>query len=451
MSSLRARLFALLLAATGAVWISGIAWIHHATRQQIESVLDARLRDSASMVASLVGPIETGGGMVASRSPAVPTGAAASARRLSCQIWSLDGRIIARSSGAPDQPLGAAQAGFEDREIDGERWRVFVVDDAAAGVRVMVGDRYGLREQIVGDMVRGLALAGLLVMPVLGALIWVSVGRGLRPLRRLAADLAGRGPDDMREIALGRAPAEIRPLASALNGLFVKVRLARQHEREVTAFAAHELRTPLAGLRTQAQIALATTDPSTATGALRQILLSVDKTTRLVRQLLALAQLDASEGQGMQDSFDLGVLIEEVVRETACDRSAIVVDLDPRLRGCGVRGDPELVRLAIRNLHENAVQHLPGGGRVAWSLAASGEELLVVDTGPGIPEDELDKVGQRFFRGRHRTPIGSGLGLAIATLALGRTGLRLRLENRADRHGLRVRISPLRRIRSGAV
>ncbi len=187
------------------------------------------------------------------------------------------------------------------------------VEDTSKGVRVMVGDRLGLRERLVTDLIMGLVTPALLVVPFLGMLIWASLGRGLRPLRLMARDLAGRDADDMSAIDAGRAPAEVRPLADALNGLSLKVEAARRHEREVTAFAAHELRTPLAGLKTQAQVAMATTDPDVAKAALRQILAAVDRTTRLVRQLLDAARLDAAGETQILAEVDVGALVAETV------------------------------------------------------------------------------------------------------------------------------------------
>ena len=290
MRSLRVRLFATLLLATGMIWLSAVAWIYLGSKREVEQVLDNRLQEAARMVSSLVGAVGDAGTDGAPRTLPAPS---AYERQLSCQIWSLDGRMVARSSGAPERRLTEAPAGFSQREVDGETWRVFTVEDAEKGVRVMVGDRLGLRERLVTDLIMGLVTPALLVVPLLGMLIWASLGRGLRPLRLMARNLAARDADDMSAIDAGRAPTEVRPLADALNGLFLKVEAARRHEREVTAFAAHELRTPLAGLKTQAQVAMAAADPEVVKAALRQILAAVDRTTRLVRQLLDAARLDA--------------------------------------------------------------------------------------------------------------------------------------------------------------
>ena len=163
--------------------------------------------------------------------------------------------------------------GFSERLINGETWRVFTVEDGGKGVRVLVGDRLGLRDHFVAEIMKGVLAPMALTVPLLGFLIWASLSRGLET---------------------GKIPTEIRPVIRSLNSLFARVQDALRHERDITAFAAHELRTPLAGLRMQAQIAIAARDETTRTAALRQILVGVDRTTRLVRQLLAIAKLDSA-------------------------------------------------------------------------------------------------------------------------------------------------------------
>ena len=265
MNSLKGRLFLILVAATSLIWLAATCWIYVGATREIESVLDARLQEAARMVLSLA----SGNGAAA----ALKDGDSAPApeimsyeRQLSCQIWSLDGRLVARSSGAPDESLSDRRAGFSQRLIKGETWRVYTAEDAAKGVRVSVGDRLGLRSHLVGEIIKGLLAPLLLAIPLLGLLIWASLSRGLRPLQALARELGRRNADDMSPVETGTIPAEIRPVVASLNHLFRKVRDAMQHERELTAFAAHELRTPLAGLRTQAQIAMVAGDGNGSRG-----------------------------------------------------------------------------------------------------------------------------------------------------------------------------------------
>ncbi|MDF2811221.1 MAG: two-component sensor histidine kinase [Microvirga sp.] len=441
MQSIRTRLFIILVAATGLVWLCAAAWISVNSQRQLQAVLDNRLMEAARMVSSLVAGSDI---KLAARSgdgfPILETVPLSYERQLTCQIWSFDGRLIGRSRGAPDTELSDEAGGFSERDIGGEPWRVYAVTDHGKGIRVMVGDRIGLRDRLVADLVRGLLLPGALMIPALAFLIWASVGRGLLPLRRLTGSLEKRGPEDLSVLDVGKAPSEVRPVVDALNDLFGKVAAAREHERSFTAFAAHELRTPLAGLRTQVQVALAARDEETRAGALRQILVAVDRTGRLVHQLLAMSRLDATSDSGDAVSIPVGQEIQEIAKNIRVPAHTIEVAIDPALHATTIRMNRELFHLAVRNLHENAVQYSPEGGRVRWFLEGSAvtPTIVVEDDGPGIPEDELDRASDRFFRGRYRSPIGSGLGLAIVEEALKRAKACFVLRNRHDRQGLRA-------------
>jgi two-component system sensor histidine kinase QseC len=440
MNSLKSRLFVILVAATSLIWLAATCWIYVGATREIESVLDARLQEAARMVLSLASGNGVGATLKDGTFGPAPE-IMSYERQLSCQIWSLDGRLVARSSGAPDESLSDRRAGFSQRLIKGETWRVYTAEDTTKGVRVSVGDRLGLRAHLVEEIIKGLLAPLLLAIPLLGLLIWASLSRGLRPLQALARELGNRNAADMRPVETGTIPAEIRPVVASLNHLFAKVRDAMRHERELTAFAAHELRTPLAGLRTQAQIAMVASDGAVREAALRQIVVAVDRTTRMVRQLLAMAKLDSIQ-EAKQSSVNIGEVIEEVVDTLpASDRKAQVT-MDPALKSTLVTANRELLLVAIRNLHENAVRHMLEPGIVRWSLQRNAQALTVYvdDEGPGIPEEEIPLVTNRFFRGRNKSPLGSGLGLSIVDLAVHASGARLVLQNRGDASGLRAQI-----------
>lgn len=440
--SMKGRLFIVLAVATGIIWLFASAWIFFQTRSEVEHVLDTRLQEAARMVSSLA----INGDAVpsrTSRSDVQPLPETASyERQLSCQIWSLDGRLVARSSGAPNESLGNEADGFSDQQVGGETWRVYAISDSAKGIRVLVGDRLGLRERLVTDLIKGLLWPATLIVPLLGLLIWMVLGQGLRPLQLMAADLKNRSVDDMTPLDVTRTPPELAPLANSLNGLFSKLETARRHEREITAFAAHELRTPLAGLKTQAQVAIASQDAEVRTRALRLIVISVDRTSRLVRQLLAIARIDAQDGVRRTDDVNLGQILDEIISTDPPSVSANVV-LSLALYDLGFATNRDLLSLALRNLHENAIQHIKHNGTVKWDAVRVGSfiTISVDDDGPGIPDSELPLVTSRFFRGRHKSPYGSGLGLSIVQLAADKLGAKLTLKNRSDENGLRVTLS----------
>lgn len=451
MTSMKVRLFALLMLATSIVWLCGMAWIYSGSRQELERVLDGRLEEATRMVETLIANADVHMSTTVSglRLPkSTPQNGVhgvndVNSVQLACQIWSIEGKLVGRSSDAPMTQLTHISSGFSNQDINGAGWRVYAREDRERGIRVLVGDSIAHRERLVRGLMWGLALPGLVVLALLGGFIWVAIREGLAPLRRLTSTLGQRSADDLGAIDIGKTPREITPVVGALNGLFAKVTKARDHERSVTAFAAHELRTPLAGLRTQVQVALAAGDAATRETALRNALVAADRTTRMARQLLALAQIDASEQDTAQEWIDAGVRLRSICDELRTKEKQVPALIEERLFGCRVLVDPDAFHLAVRNLTENAVQHTQGPDPVRWSLVLENGQasLTLDDQGPGIPADEIELVTKRFFRGRHKSPVGSGLGLAIAETALEKDRLSLRLQNRGVPSGLRAQIT----------
>lgn len=446
MTSITARLFGLLLLATSVVWLSGMLWIYSGSRQELERVLDARLEEATRMVGSLMESadvkVTTGVSGMRIAKQSLPVTNLDPNFQLACQIWSVDGQLVGKSSAAPMTKLTNVHSGYSNQEINGTRWRVFAREDKERGLRVLVGDSVSHRERLVRELMWGLAGPGIVVLFILSGLIWLAIREGLAPLRRLTHAVAGRSADELGSIDIGRSPSEIQPVVDALNDLFEKVVVAREHERSVTAFAAHELRTPLAGLRTQVQVALAAADPAMRDTALRNALVSVDRTSRMARQLLALAQIDAAAPQAPREWVDAGQRLRAICEELKTKEHPVPATIDDCLFGCRIRVNPDAFHVAARNLTENAIQHARSSEPVRWTLARTDNAAMLTldDDGPGIPHDEIDMVTKRFFRGRHKSAVGSGLGLSIAETALEKDGLALRLLSRVPGPGLRAQI-----------
>ena len=437
MTSLHKRLFIILVTATGIIWASAVAWTYFNSHNELEKVLDTRLQEAARMVHSLLNNSE---GMSTGKAISLPHEHGNYERYLSCQIWSLDGELVGSSTGAPDLKITGSSTGFSDELVQGEMWRVYTIIDPAKSVRIIVADRLALRDRLVSDLVKGLLAPVILILPLLGLLIWVSLGRGLRPLHELADKVRQKDADDMRPLQAANIPSEVQPLADALNGLFIKVEAARRHEREVTAFAAHELRTPLAGLKTQAQIALAAADPAIKEGALQQILLSVDRTTRLVRQLLALAKLDADASPLASEQVNLGQLVEDVISQNPVAGRKIDNRIDPALYEQMIQTDRHSLTLILRNIYENATHYSPQDEAISWENLQNGKGLLVRDCGSGVAEEEVPLLTTRFYRGSNKSQTGTGLGLTIVETAAKRLGISFSLRNRKDRSGMEAEL-----------
>lgn len=442
MNSIRTRLFLILMFTTGVIWVSAAAWIYLSTHAQVQRVLDARLTEAARMVSSLLARQELAALPDQSLLPDMVVSHPAYERQLACQIWALDGTLVGRSDGAPLQPMTQGGSGFSEAVVNGETWRVYTVDNAELGIRVLVGDSLKVRDRLVSDVIRGLAVPGVLVLPVLAGLIWLSVRRGLAPLSALTRALESRPASDLSALKDSGISSEIAPMIRSLNGLLARLEAAREHERDFTAFAAHELRTPIAGLKTQAQVALANADEAVRENALRQIVVGVDRTARLMRQLTDLTNAESGQFGNEQEAVSVGRGFEALAEDIAqhLPKNAPIL-LSKELYSAALSVNGPLLMLAARNLLENAVLHSPPGRTVSCWLRRD-EDAVVVgidDAGPGIPDDEFHKVRDRFFRGRNKTSMGSGLGLAIADMALKRIGGELHLENRPE-GGLRAKI-----------
>ncbi len=446
MNSIRSRLLLILLVTTGVVWLCAAAWIYFSTQAHVEQVLDARLREAARMVNSLLADRRIALNSIADAVTDVQVETvpgAAYSKQLSCQIWSLSGSLVGQSQGAPQERLSRASEGYSYTVINNETWRVFSVSNQERGVQVMVGDNLQVRQSLVNDVMLGTLLPMALVLPLGALMIWFSVRRGIKPLDNMAHALSAREASDLGPIGSGAEPSELRPVLGAINGLFKRVELAREHEKTFTAFAAHELKTPLAGLKAQAQIALATEDNATRAHALTQIASSVDRSARMVRQLLDLAEVDAKD-----DRFSLRASsIDKVVEGALLAVDVLRAKQDIAVLVTGERdGDIvcelQLATTALRNVLENAVLQSPAGGDVRLSIERDGSfvRFSVADSGPGMTEEELSHARDRFFRGRDQRSSGTGLGLAIVDTVLRRVGGTFAIVNR-EGGGLVVTLS----------
>ena len=442
MRSIRLRLFVILLASTGAVWLLAVLWTYFSVQHQVEKVLDARLTEAARMVSSLITDhhIDVAAAVNAATATDVPlsfeTEQGDYRRQLSCQIWSLEGRLVSRSESAPRISLSDHQDGFSETLVDGARWRVYAVVNPTLNVRVLVGDSLEIRDRLVADVVKGQLFPAVAILPVLALLIWLSVAQGLRPLNRIASLIAGRSADELHAIGETRAPSEIKPLLTSLNSLFRRVEEARDREKTFIAYAAHELKTPLAGLKTQAQVALRSEDKNVRAKALSQISKSVDRTGRLVRQLIDMASVDSADRRSDLEAVSFPLMFAEFITDldSLCNRAKVAVIVNELNVGELRVRNANLLRLALRNVVENAVQSSPPNTVVLINSRINGEnvELEIVDHGAGIDPTELTKVRERFKRGHAAAGEGSGLGLAIVDMAMQKLGGELNFKRLSD-------------------
>lgn len=277
------------------------------------------------------------------------------------------------------------------------------------------------RREVVKEIAEHLAKPFLIALPLLAACLMLAVTLALRPLGRLAGEVSARAPDRLEPLAVDGAPSEVVPLIERLNRLFADIGRALENERRFTADAAHELRTPLAALKAQAQVALGAVDASERQHALAQIVAGCERATHLVVQLLTLARLDARSQDGMRD-VAMRPIAEEVLSQSAGDAIGRNCELVLRDGDAQVRGDALLLHVLLRNLVDNALRH-GGGTQIEVGIERQGDcaVLAVSDNGCGIAAEERERVQQRFYRAAVTAPedaaqdsTGSGLGLSIA-------------------------------------
>lgn len=297
--------------------------------------------------------------------------------------------------------------------------------------------RQALAESVAAHLLHPLLVA----VPVLGVVIWLSVGWGLAPLRALALQVEKRDPQNLDALTV-KAPEEARPLVVALNGLFGRMRDLLERERRFTADAAHELRTPLAGIRTHAQVALAAAEEGERRQALDGVVQGTARATHLVEQLLELARLDATPAMG---PVDVAAVAAQTVAAISGQASARKIDLGliEADATAVVTGNAPLIAVLLRNLIDNAVRYGRPGGRVDVSVLRRPDavELRVEDDGPGIASDQRAQVFARFHRGLGTGAEGSGLGLSIVARIAELHHARIELRDGIGGRGLAVVVS----------
>lgn len=427
-TSLRARLLLLLGPLLLLTWLAAALWTWRDTRHELDELLDGHLAQAAAMLVVQQTRPGHGGRSGDDDDDDDERGVDAPllhkyAPRVAFQVWH-DGRLSLRSSNAPHEPMRAAgqpfRPGFANLPINGEDWRVMAAAGAQHDVQVYVGELQHARGDILRAVLRGGGVALALALPVmLLAALW-AVHAGTAPLRRLGRELSQRPPQALQPVQLADPPAELRPLIDALNGLFGRIGQLLESERRFTADAAHELRTPIAAIRTQAQVAMGEADDALRHHALQATLDGCDRATRLVEQLLTLSRLEA-EAPLQCSPVDLAALAQRVAAELApraLARGQQLDLLDERPAGTPalVQGNDTLLAVLLRNLLDNALRYSPDGAHVRLRLQAGAGHVTVqvADSGPGLAEADLARLGERFFRVLGTGQPGSGLGWSIA-------------------------------------
>lgn len=432
--SLRRRLLGLLLGGVAAAWLATMVFSYIDAHHEVDELFDAQLAQAAQTLLALTSHDEDDG--------VEDLGAAGHKyqRRLRFQIWRADGKLLIRSNNAPETPLTTA-AGFSETRGDDGHWRHFSQWSEDRSLQVQVSENHHIRDELIGHIAWRLLFPALFGLPLIGLWVWLATRQGLSSLDGVARQIASRDPQQLQAIHPAAAPGEIRPLIEALNGLFQRVEQTLEAERRFTADAAHELRTPLAALQAQLQVAQRARDAGEHNRSLQQLQSGLTRAAHLVDQMLLLARLDPESGLPDPQEVDLAALAESVCADLGPQILARNIDFDlESVTGAKLTGQAEWLRVLIRNLVDNAVRYTPEGGKVAVRIERLGDslKLAVSDSGPGIPPEERNAVFRRFHRLDQGGQPGSGLGLAIVARIAELHGAQLCLDTSPMTKGLDI-------------
>lgn len=410
MTSIRARLLAGLMAGAFICCAIALGMLYLLADAEADEQADLRLRQVAL---NLPVTVYDGTGWPSDTDPD---------EQIVLQLWQ-DGRVVHASGPASMLPL-RVRDGYRTADHGGQRWRTFAAPHGHGTVQV--AQPVAVRQQQAVRMALRIALPFAFLLPALGMLIWIVVGRALAPVSALAAAVAGASPRDLRSFEVKTMPPELAPIVAALNSLLVHIGRAMRTQRDFVTDAAHELRSPLAALKLELQIAERAADSVPAARLSTQfagIRLRLDRATHMVNQLISLArhEADGAAETGRRCTRDLQALARASIAEHARDAEMRDIDLGLAADSAAVNVpvDAEALMVGLRNLIDNALRHTPEGGKVDIGAGVlEGRAFLRVgDNGPGIAAHERERVFDRFFRGEQagtaREATGCGLGMAI--------------------------------------
>lgn len=362
-------------------------------------------------------------------------------RNLYFQLLSEQGGILLRSPSAPSQPLGALAPGFNSVTKDNHEWRTFTLYNQDAQTWLIVAERDDERSELASKMATLTMLPLLITLPFLLGLLWWLISRGLAPLRQLAQAIGERHPANLSPLNLKIRAQELTPLTNEINRLMHALADTIEREKQFTNEAAHELRTPLAVLRIHSENALAAEDAESRQHSLQKMLLALDRSDRLLRQLLTQARIDNQQGLELSE-----LNLNQLLQGTLATLAPIALKKDQQLSLEGteqltVMGQATLLELMFSNLIDNALRYTQAQGEIVVEACQEGHRIRVDirDNGPGIPTAALSRLCERFFRVNPQQGDGVGLGMAIVSRIAQLHGADLDIHNRPE-GGLEVSV-----------
>ncbi len=366
-------------------------------------------------------------------------------KNLEFQIWNDQKKLILHSQNAIKIPFSSGSVGLSTSLINNHKWHVSTAYNASNHLTIMVAEKSDYRQELENRLTQDSLVVMLITYPFLGFLIWFVVGRGLATLKRVADEVHQREPSYLEPVDLESVPSEIEPLVSELNSLFRRLKAAFEREKRFTADAAHELKTPLAALSTQTQVALRATTEEEKKGALLKVLSGVSRSSHVIQQLLTLSRLEPEAGLTSTTSINLAKQASEIIGMLApvAIEKNIELELINSESTATIKGNITAIDILIRNLVDNAIRYSPENCHVQIEIREDKDhvELFVRDNGPGIPEELHKRIFERFFRIIGNNAPGSGLGLSIVQQIVTLHHATIALHTPASKQGVEFHIT----------
>lgn len=423
--SLKNQLLFFLLSSLLLVWGATIYVSYRQARDEITKLFDADLAQSARVVHTFVENLLQQRRLnklwAQDKSPDLfymPILGHKYERKIAFQLRSVNDGVVLRSESAPEFALSLTRNGYSETMLDNQLWHVFSIGTENGDYVIHTGQRDDIRRLLVESLASQQLMAMLLALPVLTLVILIIVNRTLRPVNQLKEQLAAREVNNLQPLSLDKLPDEALPIVRQINALFELLDQAFVNERNFTSDASHELKTPLAGLMTQLQVAQKAKDEAMRKQALKKCQQAVMRMTHMVQQLLTLSRVQHHNMQLSKQRVDIQQAMIAAIAdiESSAHEKRIEVELASE-EGVAIEANPQLLVILFRNLLDNAIKYTPDGGRIS---VASGRDkqcawLCVEDSGPGVANDDYDRITQRFYRcvETAQTAEGSGLGLSI--------------------------------------
>lgn len=358
-------------------------------------------------------------------------------RKTGYRVWYHE-ELILESFRARDFGEFRAPEGYSKQYLAGKPWRFFVYKDPVRNVTVEISERFAIRYELINQLMLSLLIPACLFIPVILAMIWWATGKSLQPLTQLSKAVDTRHSDDLSPINISNIPAEIMPLTQAMNRLLHRLGDSFRREREFTDNAAHELRTPLAAMKTQTQVLNKRLGHKLEVKeGFENLNATIDRTHHLVEQLLSMARL---QNQTFKLSpVDLSECLQQEIHELMPLFKAKSLSLQTDIaQDVKVNGHSETLSILLRNLIDNAIKYTPNNGSITINLSTDGL-LEIRDTGSGIPDKDKQRVFERFVRIDKTGQIGSGLGLSISAWIAHIHGITIDLSDHAP-YGLVIKM-----------